>query len=146
MDEMEFLFAEPQDETAIKQFLEVNDLLHQDIEPENLKHFLQARDGQKIAGLVGLEIREGDALLRSLAVAESYRNRGLATLLVAKIENYARSLKIRTLYLLTLTAEDFFTKRDFQQTTRTSAPAGIQNTAEFRGLCPASAVFMSKRL
>lgn len=143
---MEFLFAGPKDEAAIKHFLEVNDLLHQDIEPHNLKHFLQARNGQEIVGLVGLEIREGDALLRSLAVAESYRNRGLATLLVEKIENYARSLEIRTLYLLTLTAEDFFTKRDFQQTARTNAPAGIQNTAEFRGLCPASAAFMTKRL
>ena len=146
MDEMDFFFAEPKHEAAIKQFLEVNELLHQDIKPDNLIHFLQARDGQEIVGLVGLEVSEGDALLRSLAVAESYRNRGLATLLVKKIENYARSLKIRTLYLLTLTAEEFFTKRDFQLTARTNAPAGIQNTAEFRGLCPASATFMTKML
>ena len=143
---MEFSFAGPKDETAIKQFLEVNNLLHQDIEPEILKHFLLARDGQEIMGLVGLEIREGEALLRSLAVAEVYRKKGLATTLVEKIENHARSLKIGTLYLLTLTAEDFFAKRDFQKTARTNAPAGIQNTAEFRGLCPASAAFMTKQL
>ncbi len=145
-DEMEFVFAEPRDEAAIKQFLENNGLLHQDIEPAYLKHFLLARKGPEIAGLVGLEIREGDALLRSLAVAEDYRKKGLATRLVAKIENHARTLKIRTLYLLTLTAEDFFAKRDFQRTVRSSAPAGIQKTAEFRGLCPASAAFMTKRL
>ena len=143
---MEFVFAEPQDDAAIRQFLEANDLLHQDIEANDLKHFLLARKGPEIAGLVGLEIREGNALLRSLAVAEGYRNKGLATVLVERIENYARSLKITTLYLLTLTAEDFFAKRDFQQTARTSAPAGIQKTAEFRGLCPASAAFMTKRL
>ena len=143
---MKFSFAEPGDEATIKQFLENNGLLHQDIETADLKHFLLARDGSEIAGVVGLEIRQGDALLRSLAVAEGYRRRGLAAALVEKIENYARSLKIRTLYLLTLTAEDFFAKRDFQETARTSAPAGIQNTAEFRGLCPASAAFMTKRL
>ena len=143
---MEFLFAEPRDEAAIKQFLENNGLLHQDIEPGNLKHFLLAKDGPEIAGVVGLEIKKGDALLRSLAVAEGYRKKGLATGLVEKIENHARTLKIRTLYLLTLTAEDFFAKRDFQRTARSSAPAGIQKTAEFRGLCPASAAFMTKRL
>ncbi len=143
---MKFLSAEPQDEAAIKQFLEANGLLHEDIGPTDLEHFLLARIGPEIAGIVGLEISEGDALLRSLAVAEDYRNKGLATLLVEKIENYARSLKIHTLYLLTLTAEDFFAKRDFQRTARTSAPAGIQKTAEFRGLCPASAAFMTKRL
>ena len=143
---MKFSFAGPQDETAVKQFLEANGLLYQDIEPADLKHFLLAQDGSEIAGVVGLEIREGDALLRSLAVAEGYRQQGLATTLIEKIETYARSLKIRTLYLLTLTAEDFFAKRNFQKTARTSAPAGIQKTAEFRGLCPASAVFMVKRL
>jgi amino-acid N-acetyltransferase len=143
---MEFSFAEPRDEAAIKQFLENNGLLHLDIEPADLNHFLLAQDGPEIAGIVGLEIRQGDALLRSLAVAEGYRQKGLATKLVEKIENYARSLKIRTLHLLTLTAEDFFAKRDFQKTARASAPAGIQKTAEFRGLCPATAAFMTKRL
>jgi amino-acid N-acetyltransferase len=143
---MKFLFGGPQDETAVKQFLETNGLLYQDIEPADLKHFLLVWDGPEIVGLVGLEIREGDALLRSLAVAGGYRNKGLATLLVDKIESYARSLKIRTLYLLTLTAEGFFAKRDFQPTARPAAPAGIQKTAEFRGLCPASAAFMIKRL
>ena len=143
---MEFSFAEPRDEATIKQFLENNGLLHQDIGPDNVKHFLLALDGLEIAGVIGLEIRQGDALLRSLAVAQGYRQKGLATKLVEEIENYARSLKIRTLYLLTLTAEDFFAKRDFQKTARSSAPAGIQTTAEFRGLCPASAAFMTKRL
>ena len=145
-DELKFLFGGPQEQADIKQFLEANGLLHQDIEPADLKHFLLVRDGPEMVGLVGLEIRGDDALLRSLAVAGGYRNKGLATLLVDKIEDYARSLKIRTLYLLTLTAESFFAKRDFQPTARTNAPAGIQNTAEFKGLCPASAAFMTKRL
>ena len=145
-DELKFTFAGPQEEADIRQLLEANGLLHQDIEPADLKHFLLVRDGREIVGLVGLEIRESDALLRSLAVAGGYRNKGLATLLVDKIEDYARSLKIRSLYLLTLTAEDFFAKRDFQRAARASAPAGIQKTAEFKGLCPVSAAFLTKRL
>jgi amino-acid N-acetyltransferase len=145
-NEIKFVFAGPRDETAIKQFLEANGLLHQDIQTADLKHFLTARDSSDMIGLVGLEIQGNCALLRSLAVNKDNRHKGLATLLVDKIENYARSLKICTLYLLTMTAEDFFKKCDFRGAARETAPAGIQNTAEFRGLCPASAVFMTKRL
>jgi len=143
---MKFLFAGSQDETTIKQFLGANDLIHQDIKPADLRHFLIARDSSDMAGLVGLEIHGDCALLRSLAVKKGYRNKGLATILVDKIEDHARSLKIRTLYLLTMTAEDFFSKRNFRATARATAPVGIQNTAEFRGLCPASAAFMTKQL
>jgi amino-acid N-acetyltransferase len=143
---MEFVFASPRDETAIKQFLETNDLPHQDIEPADLQHFLTARDASVMIGLVGLQINGNCALLRSLAVHLDYRNQGLATGLVDKIEDYARSLNINTLYLLTLTAEDFFSKCGFQKTARATAPAGIQKTAEFRELCPATAAFMTKRL
>ena len=145
-NKMEFVFAKPQDETAIKQFLEANDLLHQDIKPADLKHFLMARNSSDMIGLVGLETQGDCALLRSLAVNKGYRHKGLATLLVDKIENYARSLKISTLYLLTMTAEDFFKRCDFRATARETAPAEIQNTAEFRELCPASAAFMIKQL
>jgi amino-acid N-acetyltransferase len=145
-DKIKFVFARPRDESAIKQFLEANDLLHQDIKPADLKHFLMARDSSGLIGLVGLEVRGDCALMRSLAVNRGYRNKGLATSLVDRIENYARSLKISTLYVLTMTAEDFFKKRAFRGTARETAPAGIQNTAEFRGLCPVSAAFMTKPL
>ena len=145
-NEMKFVFARPQDETAIKQFLEANDLLHQDIKSADLKHFLLIRDGSEMVGLVGLEIKADCALLRSLAVKKNYRNRGLATLLVDRIEEYARTLKIRTLYLLTMTAEEFFKNRELQPTARETAPADIQRTAEFNDLCPASAAFMVKTI
>jgi len=146
VDEIKFRFATGQDETAIKQFLEANDLLHQDIGPTGLKHFLLASDASDLIGLVGLEIEKDVALLRSLAVTEGYRNRGLATLLVRKIEDYARALRIKTLYLLTMTAADFFKSQDFRTMARETAPAGIQKTAEFKELCPVSADFMAKRL
>ena len=143
---MKFVFARPQDETAIKQLLEANDLLHRDIEPADLIHYLMARNSSGLIGLVGLEIRGDCALFRSLVVNRDYRHKGLATLLVDRIEKYARSLKISTLYLLTMTAEDFFKKRAFRATARETAPAGIQNTAEFGGLCPVSAAFMTKQI
>ena len=146
MEKFKFNFATPADEIALKQFLETNDLLNRDIEPADLKHFLMVRDGFGVVGLVGLEIKADCALLRSLAVKKRYRNRGLATLLVDKIEEYAQTLNINTLYLLTMTAEEFFNKREFKRIEREMAPSGIQSTAEFKDLCPASAAFMVKTI
>lgn len=144
MNKLKLTFATTRDEIELKQFLKASDLLHQDIKPSGLKHFLLARDGADLVGMVGLEIQADSALLRSLAVEQGYRRKGIATLLVEKIEAYARKLNIVSLYLLTETAEEFFKKRDFQPAIRQAAPAGIQGTAEFKDLCPASAVLMVK--
>jgi len=45
-----------------------------------------------------------------------------------------------------MTAEKFFKNCKFQQTARETAPVGIQSTAEFKDLCPASAAFMVKTI
>ena len=51
---------------------------------------------------------------------------------------------IRTLYLLTLTAEVYFSAKSFETVERSVVPHGIRDTAEFRDLCPESAVCMRK--
>jgi amino-acid N-acetyltransferase len=143
---MEYLFAKADDESAIKQLLAGSDLHHEDITTAQLQHFLLGWDGPRLVAVVGLEIKNHSALLRSLAVDADYRNRNIATGLVGKIEDYAKSLKVNTLYLLTMTAETFFKKCRYQVTARDSAPAGIQGTTEFQNLCPASAICMLKHL
>ena len=143
---MKFSFASADNESAIKQLLAGCDLLHEDITPELLEHFLLGWDGARLVSVVGLEIKNHSALLRSLAVDAAYRNRRIAAGLVKKIEDYAKSLNVDRLYLLTLTAEAFFRKCDYRITARESAPAGIQGTAEFKNLCPASAACMVKHL
>ena len=145
---MKFSFASAEDEEQIKQLLAASDLPHQDISSSELQHFLIVKDENALtlAGVVGLEQKDDVALLRSLAVDSAYRRQGLATQLVHKIEEYARSQKVATLYLLTLTAEAFFAKRGFQITDRQSAPAVLQDTTEFKGLCPETAVCMKKHL
>ncbi len=143
---MNFKLAAAQDEAAIKRLLESCGLHHQDLSPHQLAHFLLAWDSARLAGVVGLEILGHDALLRSLAVDADYRNRKIATRLVNQIEDHATSLHVDTLYLLTMTAADFFAKQGYRRTARDSAPAGIQTTSEFRDLCPASAVCMVKQI
>lgn len=126
----------------------MSDLPYQDISSSGLQQFLIAKDDNTsdLAGIVGLEQKDDAGLLRSLAVAKTYRRQGLAVQLVNKIEAYARSQKVTTLYLLTLTAENFFTKLGYQKTGRKSAPPALQETTEFKGLCPETAVCMKKSL
>jgi len=141
---MEISFASAENENQIKEILVASNLHHQDISPFGLQHFLIVKDGTELAGVVGLELEGNLGLLRSLAVAEPYRRKKLAAQLVSKIEKYARSQQIDTLYLLTLTAEFFFAKRGYQKTDRKSAPPALQETTEFKSLCPATAVCMKK--
>jgi amino-acid N-acetyltransferase len=145
---MKFSSASAEDEEQIKQILAASGLHHQDISPSQLQHFLIVKDetALTLAGVVGLEQKDDVGLLRSLAVAKAYRRQGLATQLVNKIEEYARSQKVATLYLLTLTAEDFFSGRGYQKTDRKAAPSVLQETTEFKSLCPETAMCMKKHL
>jgi amino-acid N-acetyltransferase len=53
---------------------------------------------------------------------------------------------VRVIYLLTTTAEEFFARRGYRRTERSSAPVAIRNTREFAGICPVSSAFMNKLL
>jgi amino-acid N-acetyltransferase len=143
---MNYSFATADNEPEIKLLLAASELHHEDLEPHQLKHFMLAWEGSKLVGVIGLEIKADCGLLRSLAVDAVYRNRKIASRLVRSIEDYAKSLQLKTLFLLTMTAEEFFSRRGFQKTARNSAPAGIQETTEFKNLCPVSAVCMVKYL
>jgi amino-acid N-acetyltransferase len=143
---MKYIFAGADNESEIKQLLADCDLLHEDITTALVEHFLLGWEGARLTAVVGLEIKNQVALLRSLSVEPEYRNRRSASTLVDKIEDYARSLNVDTLYLLTMTAEAFFKKCGYRLTARNSAPAAMQGTAEFKNLCPASAACMVKHL
>ena len=143
---MKYLSATEDNGPEIRQLLTDSDLHHEDINTAQLKHFVLGWDGPKLVAVIGLEIKNHSALLRSLAVDADYRNRGIATKLVHKLEDYAKSMEVDTLYLLTLTAESFFEKCGYRRIARDSAPAGIQETTEFQNLCPASAVCMNRNL
>ena len=137
--------------TADKQ--EILDLLGRaelpvgDLTDETMKNFMVAKgkDGT-VVGVIGVEIFAEKGLLRSLAVDSACRGKGLGTLLTSRIETFAWRLGIRTLYLLTLTASDFFSKLGYEMVQRDRAPESIQNTAEFKSLCPVSAVCLFKVL
>lgn len=118
----------------------------EDITAETLRHTIVARKGHRIIGTVALELSGSGGLLRSLAVLEKFRGQGTGVLLVAAAEKSARQMGIKTLYLLTMTADRFFADRGYEKIERAAAPAGIRDTAEFSRLCPDSAVCMHKSI
>ena len=138
--------ARADDFDAIVRMLDAAALPHADLTPEHLAHFLVLREGDAIMGVVGMEVRDDVGLLRSLAVAAERRGGGLAARLVDALEARARAIGIRTLYLLTTTAEGFFARRGYATVDRATVPDAILATEQFRGICCSTAPCMSKRL
>jgi amino-acid N-acetyltransferase len=105
-----------------------------------------ASRGAEIVGCVAIELYEGVALLRSLAVSASSRGQGLGGLLTAQALEMARELGARDVYLLTETAADFFPRFGFAVEERAGAPAALRNSVEFHSACPESARMMHARV
>lgn len=132
--------------STARALLQSQGLPDSDITDEHLKHFFFVGSVGSPLGLVGLELYGTDALLRSLVVGENARGKGLGSTLVAHAEQYASTKGVRSLYLLTTTAEAFFKRLGYAQINRSQAPASIKETREFASLCPASSAFMMKAL
>lgn len=117
-----------------------------DLEARHLPTFLICRDDHRLIATAALEPCGEALLLRSLAVAADYRRRGLAARLLAALEQRVQANDHRQIFLLTTTAQAFFAARGFRLVPRAMVPAAIAATAQFRCLCPASAVCMVKGL
>jgi N-acetylglutamate synthase-like GNAT family acetyltransferase len=113
---------------------------------DHLKTALVARDGADVVGCAAIELYADGALLRSVAVAPAARGRGVGGQLTEAAIALARSFGVPNVYLLTTTAESYFPKFGFVETTRDRVPTGVQQSVEFRSACPASAIVMWKAL
>lgn len=126
--------------------LRAADLPTEDLGDLRLEYFFIAGPPESAVGLVGLELLDRHALLRSLVVDPRVRATGIGSRLVEHAEACARAHGAESIYLLTTTAEGFFGARGYARTERGTAPEFIRGTREFASLCPASAVFMIKHL
>lgn len=111
---------------------------------DTIPGFVVAESNGRIVGTAAIEVCCENALLRSVAVAPEWRSRGLGRALVTRVIADAEARGIRALYLLTTTAEHYFPSFGFQQVTRDAVPSDVQETEEFRGACPASAIVMCR--
>jgi amino-acid N-acetyltransferase len=115
---------------------------------DSLPHFIVAESEgeQELVGVVGLELYGESALLRSVAVEESWRGSGVGRVLVERALDLARQRRIQDVYLLTTTAEHYFPKFGFTRVCRDQVAEEIQSSIEFQTACPTSAIVMRKSL
>jgi amino-acid N-acetyltransferase len=137
----------PRDRARIRELLEAMNLPTEDLDDAK-PHFVVAttQDAGDLVGTGAFQAFGGVALLRSVAVVPGFRESGLGRRIVAELERLAREARVKDLVLLTTTAREFFEHLGFGVIDRQSAPSEAQRSAEFRSLCPASAVCMSKEL
>ena len=111
---------------------------------DHFDRMLVARDGSRIVGCAALELYEDGALLRSVAVDAAHRGTGLGSELTRAALRLAEEHGIRAVYLLTTTAERFFSRFGFDVIDRTDVPSSVAGSTEFGGACPSSAAVMRK--
>ena len=109
---------------------------------ESLQGFVVAEHRGRLVGVAGLEVHDGHALLRSVAVSPEWRNRGLGGVLVDRMIHEARARGLESIHLLTTTAERYFPSFGFTKVSRAAVPQSLQEAEEFTTACPASAVVM----
>jgi len=105
-----------------------------------------ARAGGHVVGSAALELYGGDALLRSVVVEEGLRGQGLGKRLTHAALDLARRRKVETVFLLTETAAEFFSKFGFVLVQRSEVPRTVQSSVEFTSACPVSALVMMLHL
>lgn len=93
-----------------------------------------------------IEVHGRRGLLRSVAVREDLRGRGVGEALVLERIRQARSLGLETVHLLTTTAASWFPRFGFREIPRDDVPAEIRATWEFSVHCPESAKVLALSL
>lgn len=113
---------------------------------DSIADFFVADAMDTIVGSVGIEVHGDNGLLRSAAVSEALRGRGVGRRLVTEAIDDARKRGLNALFLLTTTAEDYFPSFGFEKVERSDVPDELKESAEFKEACPASATVMRKKL
>jgi amino-acid N-acetyltransferase len=136
--------ARPHDLRGALDLLGRSELTEQDVAERWGHYFVVREDDGRVVGVAGLEVHGEDGLLRSVAVDTEYRRQGLAASLVEVAMERAQRLGLRSVYLITESARDYFARQGFSDCPRQKAPEPIRQSWEFRVGCPSTAAFMKR--
>jgi amino-acid N-acetyltransferase len=112
--------------------------------PRDLAGFEVAERDGRLVGAIALERYGDEGLLRSAVVDPAERGGGIGAALVDRMLDVARERRLRAIYLLTTTAEQWFPRFGFGRVERADVPDAVRASLEFREACPASAVVMRR--
>lgn len=138
--------AGPEDAGAVARLLEASGLGPQGVD-ERLEGTLVADVDRRIVGTAAVERSDGDALLRSVAVDPDHRRGGLGSLITAHAVRLAKESGARSLYLVTATAEGFFSSLGFESVGDAEGlPEHLRRLAVDRDRCASADRAMRLRL
>ena len=113
---------------------------------DHLAEFVVAERRTLVVGCAAMERYADAGLLRSVAVLPAEQGRGTGRALVERCLRDAAASGIRTVVLLTTTADRYFPRYGFEIIARDGVPDAVRASAEFQGACPASATVMRLEL
>ncbi|MCU0395124.1 MAG: arsenic resistance N-acetyltransferase ArsN2 [Chitinophagaceae bacterium] len=111
----------------------------------NTKLFMLTRKG-RVIGTGGLEMLGEVALMRSVSTDENLRGQGLGKYVVDELEQAASRAGVKSLYLVTTSAREFFARLGYEESDRKKLPDVVKQQRQLKDVCPASAVVMQKSL
>jgi amino-acid N-acetyltransferase len=128
---------------AIKRLLVGSLLPSRDVGGTN-QRFIVASENGRLIGCAGLQVAGQDGLVRSMAVHWTRRNAGLGSRLHERLLFEAVLAGVRTLYVVTTTAEDFFAGHGFRKVAAHAVPPQLQASEEFTAFVPGGSTVMSR--
>lgn len=133
--------AESADFPSLHELLEICQLTTAGVDPTAGSYFAAVGHGSTL-GMVGLEIYGSVALLRSFAVRPEFRGKGVGKALVGHLLARAKEAGLSPVYLLTHTAEPFFTSLGFVKITRAEIPSPVLKSLALCTNCHPDSVCM----
>jgi N-acetylglutamate synthase and related acetyltransferases len=132
------------DLSAMDKLLSANGLTTSGVR-ENLSNFLVA-EGEDIVGVIGIEFAGHGVMLRSMAISQELRKRGIGAALFNRCLEIARAAGMEDAYLLTNTAEKFVARWGFHKIERSEIPADLMQSSALNNFCPESSICMKLEL
>lgn len=108
------------------------------------QRFIVASENGRIIGCAGLQVAGQDGLVRSMAVHWTRRNSGLGSRLHERLLFEAVLAGVRTLYVVTTSAEGFFASHGFRKVAASAVPPDLQVSEEFAAFVPGGSTVMSR--
>ncbi|MDY6849780.1 MAG: GNAT family N-acetyltransferase [Thermodesulfobacteriota bacterium] len=130
---MVFLFAHPPQLSSIRDLLARCGLPHDDLNPDNVVHFLTCRTEGMLAGATGMEIFGEEAVLRPPAVEPDMRGRGIGSLLLVRIERFAAMGGARRFYAPSGLNDEYLLPRGYRRAEGKEIPEVLRRHAVFGG-------------
>lgn len=138
--------SKPTDLQKVIELLEQAHLPKKGVTDQFENFLILENSNQDFIGCAGLELYGKFGLIRSVVIQPDFRNKNFGEKLALELERFGKIKGLEYLFLLTETAEKFFSKNGYKVVDRIAVPKEIQDSYEYSTACKVSAVVMNKKI